>query len=418
MRICNTDHRFSVQRVDRDTWLRATAANALADYLAGYRRVVEEFLASRSEPYFERLSQRLRDWTHKRLDEHLAASKQESLVMLVMMLTGACNANCSICFTDRRRKNDELTPGERDNVLRQARALGARFVYVPGEGEPTIDPGFWSFLRTCRELGLEAVIFTNGIVLSDSGACRQYFGFEPKEAVRQMKDFPVSLYFKFWSTRPAVVGKMMNVSPSLFHWTQYDGILLPEGLVRLLEGFPRERVGIEVVVDHRNADEVVNELVPFAEGHGLARIVEMLQHNGRIIGDGAFDPTSDQARRVRALLSPTSCSMATCKAVVTSRGFLSPRIAILEHQIPGTPVNVRSADLFHLLHNTRALVERRYDIVNCLCEQIPMELAKAKPESLGFVPMNNIAPPSLAVPKTKTVATDHWLGERGVTRDG
>lgn len=98
------------------------------------------------------------------------------------------------------------------------------------------------------------------------------------------------------------------------------------------------------------------------------------------------------------LLSPTSCSAATCKAVVTSRGYISPRIAVLENQIPGEPVDIRGRELFDVLHRTSYVVERRYTL-SCLCEEIPLAIAGTK-NSITVGP-KSIIPPSLA-----TAATD------------
>jgi len=82
--------------------------------------------------------------------------------------------------------------------------------------------------------------------------------------------------------------------------------------------------------------------------------------------------------------------MATCKAVVTSRGYLSPRIAVLEHQIPGTPADVRDAPLYELLHQTTPIVERRYEVHRCLCETIPLELAGPSAGGIRMAP--NVIP--------------------------
>lgn len=390
------DPRFAVQQVGHEEWLRATLANVVADHLAGFSAITDLFLATRSEPEFAALGEWLREASPPEIAESVAATRDHSLVFLVLMLTGGCNADCTICFTDRKRKAGELAAEERDRVLRQARQLGARFVYVPGEGEPTIDRGFWSFLATCRELGLEAVVFTNGVLLSDAASCRKVWGCDPDTAVARLAEYPVSLYHKLWSTRPALVAEMMQIPPRLLPYATYQGTAVPAGLVRLLEGFPRERVGIEVVVERRNAEEVVETIVPFAESHGLARIVEMIQHNGRVFGDGRFDPTPAQAAPALRHLSPTSCSMATCKAVVTSRGYLSPRIAVLEHQIPGDPVDVRRGELFDLLHRTAYVAQRRYDVYTCLCEKLPLEMACCKNGSSVQLPSPNVTPHGLA----------------------
>jgi hypothetical protein len=389
------DPRFRAQQVSKEEWLRATAANAAADCLAGFAPVVEPFLASRREPELQALAQLLREGSRQELGDYAEARRGESLTFLVMMLSGGCNANCEICFTDRRRKRGELDPDTRFKVMREARELGCRFVYVPGEGEPTIDQGFWSFLAACRELEMDAIVFTNGIVLSDAASCRKFWGLDPDQAVRRLVEYPVSFYHKLWSLDPARMAEMMCIPAELLCFTPYHGVPLPAGLIRLLEAFPLERVGIEVVIERRNAEEVVDAIVPFAAARGLARIVEMIQHNGRVFGDGGFDPTPAQALRATSCLSPTSCTMATCKAVVTSRGFLSPRIAVLEHQLPVPPADVRARDLFTLLHTTDYVVQRRYAIHTCLCESLPLEMAGCRTGRLVTLPACNVVPAAL-----------------------
>jgi len=409
MLVSNSDHRFWIQRTEKDAWIKTTIANAIADYAAGHQRLVRTFLEGRAEDEFKLLRSNLLRWSPKQIEELASANRESSLLFLVLMLTGLCNADCAICFTDRKRKADELSVRSRDRLLRQARELGARFVYVPGEGEPTLDPGFWQMLETCREISLEAIIFTNGILLSDPESCRKYWGCDPQTAIRRLRDYPVSFYFKLWSTNPALVSEMMRIPSEKYHYRDYHGQTIPAGLVNLLEEFPRERVGIEVVVERRNADEVVECLIPFADKNGLLRIVEMIQHNGRILSNQTFDPTPVQARNVETFLSPTSCSMATCKAVVTSRGYLSPRIAVLEQQIPGTPVHVEQGDLFDLLHHTNYIVDRRYDVINCLCEQLPKALtcSMSPRTATGLV---NITPPGFASCRT-------GMEKQSLTRD-
>lgn len=261
------DHRFAIQHLSEAAWRRATEVNAGADYLAGHRSIVEAFI--RQDPAFLVFGKYLRGWPRARLEEFVEAGKGESLAFLVMMLTGECNADCSICFTDRRRKDRELSPDERTEILRQARALGARYVYVPGEGEPTIDRGFWSFLQSCKEMGLEAVIFANGLVLSDRGLCRHYWKTDPEDAVRKLADYPVSFYVKFWSTKPRLVGQMMNIRADWYHYTEVDGVPVPAGLRLLLERFPRERVGIEVVVESGTPTKSSARLSRSPSGNGL-----------------------------------------------------------------------------------------------------------------------------------------------------
>ena len=400
MSIQQEDPRFEVQQIGQQEWVEAGAANAAADYLAGYREVTETFLKTRWEPELKELEKNLESWDRDDVAAYVEENKKRSLIMLVMMLTGACNADCEICFTDRRRKPDELEPDQRDRVLRQARELGARFVYVPGEGEPTIDSGFWQFLDTCREIGLHAVMFTNGILFSDPASCQKYWGMQPDEALRRLAGYPVSFYHKLWTTQPGLLAEMLGLPERLCPYSEHDGTAIPTGLMRMMDILPRERVGVEVVVEKRNAEEVAEKIIPFATKHDLARIVEMIQHNGRTFGDGSFDPSLAQSEPLLPFLSPTSCSLAICKAVVTTRGYLSPRIAVLENQIPGEPVDVRTGDFFDLLHSTDYVVKRRYDINTCLCEQIPMELAQQQMSSTVQRPVTNVQAPAIAATET------------------
>lgn len=410
------DRRFPVQQISHDRWRSATEANLAADFLAGYEPWTTAFTDSR--PDWQEFGEFLRASHTDELAQFAARHREGSLAFLVMMLTGACNADCPICFTDRRRKRGEMAPELRDRVVRQAAALGADYVYVPGEGEPTIDRGWWEFLDSCRSAGLHAIVFTNGLIFSDPATSRKYWDCEPADTVARLADYPVSLYVKMWSTRPELVGEMLAIDAAKYRFTDYDGCPVPAGMARLLEVLPRQRLGIEVVVERRNADEVVDTIVPFAQRHGLAQIVEMVQHNGRIFGDGSYDPSPAQAAAVRPFLSPTSCTVATCKAVVTTQGYLSPRIAILEPQLPRPPRRVDEGELWELLHHTDYLVHRRYEL-SCLCESEPAALAQVGagalvgPTSVVPAELGGAAEQPARSPQPSTVdlpAVDHAFG--------
>ncbi|MDH2429189.1 hypothetical protein [Sphaerisporangium sp. TRM90804] len=370
--------------------MRATAGNIAADYANGFQDVVSGFLSGR--PSWRAYHDSLRNASQPELEELAASRRSESLAFLVLMLTGVCNADCGICFTDRKRKPNELTVPERDDLLAQAAALGAQYVYVPGEGEPTLDKGWWNFLETCGELDLPAVVFTNGMIFGDEDLCRRTWGMTPLEAAKKIADYPVYLYSKYWTPDSRLSARLLNVQERRQPYGQVDGVPVPLGLQTLMEYVPRDRVGIEVCVERRNADDVIQTIVPFAERHGLATLVEMMQHNGRTFQDPSYDMTDLQADAVAPLLSPTSCTLGTCKAVVTVQGYLSPRIAVLENQLPQDRRRVVGADFYRLLHETPYIVERRYNLA-CLCETIPAELAG---EKIDLRSVYNVTPPALA----------------------
>jgi hypothetical protein len=362
------DRRFQVQRVTSPVWEKAVRVNLAADLLGGYKGQVAGFLERRQE--WAEFGGFLHEASTRELEDYCEAHRSESLAFLVLMLTGACNADCPICFTDRRRKLGETTAAQRDRVIHEAAKLGARFVYVPGEGEPTIDPHWWDFLDSCRDAQVEAVVFTNGLIFQDDALCRSKWGMTADEAIDRLAQYPVSFYVKYWTARQELGASMLGLPQRRVRYESAGGTQVPAGLARLLGAFPRDRLGIEVVVERRNAEEVALQIVPFAEAHGLAQIVELLQHNGRVLESNVYDPAPAQLRSIYPLLSPTSCDMAPCKAVVTSRGFLSPRIAILEAQIPPPAAHIDQGDLWTLLHRTDYIVHRRYNL-SCLCELEP-----------------------------------------------
>jgi hypothetical protein len=370
--------------------MRATAGNIAADYAQGYTDVVAGFM--RGRPTWRAFHDSLKSASRPELEELAASRRSESLAFLVLMMTGVCNADCGVCFTDRKRKPQELTADERDDLLAQAAALGAQYVYVPGEGEPTLDKGWWRFLATCRELDLPAVVFTNGMIFGDEDLCRRTWGMTTQEAARKLAEYPVYLYSKYWTPDSALAARLLGVPERRHQYGQVDGVPVPLGLQTLMEYVPRDRVGIEICVERRNADSVLETLVPFARKHGLAQLVEMMQHNGRTFGDPSYDMTDAQADAVAPLLSATSCTLGTCKAVVTVQGYLSPRIAVLESQLPEDRRRVVGQDFYRLLHETPYIVERRYNL-SCLCETIPAELAG---EKVDLREVYNVTPPALA----------------------
>jgi hypothetical protein len=308
------------------------------------------------------------------------------------MLTGVCNADCPICFTDRRRKPHELTAEERRSLLREAAELGARFVYVPGEGEPTMDPGWWDFLDACRELNLPAIVFTNAMTFGDDELAKRRWGLSADEAARRLADYPVYLYAKYWTQDADLAAQLLAVPREKLPYTRHLDHSMPLGVANLLRALPQGRVGFEVVVERRNADEVSGVIAPFARDNDIPRLVEVLQHNGRTFGDPSYDATPEQAARCEPWLAPTSCRLASCKAVVTVQGFVSPRIAILEHQLPTERRSVRDDSLHTILHSSDYIVSKRYNL-SCLCESVPLELAEAAGDVT--TPVRNVTAPAL-----------------------
>ena len=130
------DPRFHVQHVTEAEWERATSVNLAADFVTGHRAVVQRFLRNRHNAGFQALEQLLARGNSDDISAFVEAGKGESLTFLVMMMTGACNADCPICFTDRRQRPNELEPPVRDRTgcesARLARISTMRAVMAAG----------------------------------------------------------------------------------------------------------------------------------------------------------------------------------------------------------------------------------------------------------------------------------------------
>jgi MoaA/NifB/PqqE/SkfB family radical SAM enzyme len=54
--------------------------------------------------------------------------------------------------------------------LEFGQSRGARFLVIPGYGEPLLDPNFWRTLELARDLDIEPVVYTNGSLIDEEAA--------------------------------------------------------------------------------------------------------------------------------------------------------------------------------------------------------------------------------------------------------
>lgn len=87
-------------------------------------------------------------------------------------LSNPCNLNCPYCYIEEKnsprkvRLAEELSIDETLSVVHQFARAGAGTVNLVGAGEPTIDPAFRSVVAAIDDLGMTAVVFTNGLRLA------------------------------------------------------------------------------------------------------------------------------------------------------------------------------------------------------------------------------------------------------------
>ena len=96
-------------------------------------------------------------------------------------VTDRCNIRCIGCFyhcTQRRRQKilthqfPDLSLRLVDKLSRQLPSMGAREIFLAGEGEPMLHPRLWDIIRCFKKKGLRITLFSNGTLLHEENARR------------------------------------------------------------------------------------------------------------------------------------------------------------------------------------------------------------------------------------------------------
>ena len=361
------------------------------DYSFGSKVVVDSFSQQNGncKPWISLHYNYLKSLSSSELEAQAAKAKPNSLLMTPIMLTGECNANCEVCYTDRKKKPNELKWHEIKEIIDQTRLLGSRTIYIAGEGEPTLDPNLFQIFDYATEIGMDILLFTNGLLLSNDELCRRRLGITSVEFVERIAKAPVYIYHKFWSTDPIKNQMLMRLSNGYsLNYSKFringSYINIPTGLELLLKSLPRERIGIETYVEKRTAEEVMNTIVPFIEKTGVKSYVEPLIHSGKNFNSHEFDPDYSQIQALQPWLVRQGCTRVAYIFAVHNNGYATPGISILNEHLKLAEkyedLNIRNSDGtikdLHILRHTHPfLIKNRYRISGCLCEEFNLEVA-------------------------------------------
>lgn len=112
------------------------------------------------------------DFNDKEINE---VRKNKRMLMLMLEFSNICDLCCIYCLsTAGKPLPNELKLEEYKNILDQAKKLGAKTIFVPGSGEPTIDPNFWPVINYIAKKGMNTVLFTHGAHLTRA-ICEKLF---------------------------------------------------------------------------------------------------------------------------------------------------------------------------------------------------------------------------------------------------
>jgi hypothetical protein len=315
------------------------------------------------------------------------------------MLTGECNASCEVCYTARRVRPDALKWDEIKNIIDQCLKLGSQTVYVAGEGEPTLDDSFFKLVEHVAKVGTRLLVFSNGTLFCNDDLAQRKWGMSGREMIQRLADAPVWVYHKFWSTEPEKNRVMMGLPRlDILPYTRWQGtngltMDIPVGLQRMLESFPRERLGVETIAERRNAREVVDKIIPFVLETGVKSYIEPVIHSGRNFGNHNFDLPDEYFEKIQPYMVRQNCTRVGYLFAVHNNGYAAPCISILPNSLKLLPgyedLNLRNSDgsmkdIFTLRHTHPLLVQARQHLTGCLCEKFNLRLA----ELMGSGPVN------------------------------
>ncbi|MFW6457533.1 MAG: radical SAM protein, partial [Planctomycetota bacterium] len=90
-----------------------------------------------------------------------AAVDRCGLLSMEIEFSRLCNYRCPYCYNDEVAEEEPLKSGEIDDIILQAKGLGAQKIIILG-GEPMIHPRILEKIRFIREHDMAVEMFTNG----------------------------------------------------------------------------------------------------------------------------------------------------------------------------------------------------------------------------------------------------------------
>ncbi len=273
-----------------------------------------------------------------------------------------CNFRCpDYCYT-KGTDDGVLTSAQAIGVIEQAKELGIRVTYWPGEGEITLLKEFWQIMDYQTQEELPAVVFTNGTIFHKDGN------------IQKIRENPnMYLYVKYWSSNPEKAAQMVGVDPKEYPYETVEGRKIPLALAKLICEIGKERVGAEVMVSKENYEDIVDNVLPMINELGIYGYVEPVIFSGNAQGkqqDLSLNPSQYQHLAGIFASGGNYCEKRQSTELMIKGSKLIPGIAIPPRE-QDTIIDESSKikDLFMIFHNKyfREMRKISEDLNGCLC---------------------------------------------------
>ncbi|MCM1439629.1 MAG: radical SAM protein [Roseburia sp.] len=116
-------------------------------------------------------------WSRKVLNENIHSQQIGNMPVLDLELTAQCTgASCIYCDSKPRvgcAHANEIDWTLLYNIMMQSQAIGLKWVYTCGLGEPMEDGKFWDLLDFIKRNDINLSMFTNGVFIKDINIARR-----------------------------------------------------------------------------------------------------------------------------------------------------------------------------------------------------------------------------------------------------
>ncbi|MCK5680007.1 radical SAM protein [bacterium] len=192
-----------------------------------------------------------------------------------IFLNRGCNLQCRGCYVKAMpERQPSLELAEIREIILFGRSRGARYLVIPGFGEPFLDERIWPTIEFARENGLQSVIYSNGTMID-------------RLAAQRCRALGVTLLLK----RNSFNHKLQD------YWAGINGAsrLMEKGLHNLLAaGYQAPELALESYVVRPLLDEL-KEVLRFCRRHNLLPYFEAFENSSpEIAGEIGAELLSDQ----------------------------------------------------------------------------------------------------------------------------
>lgn len=209
------------------------------------------------------------------------ARKEKKLLSVSLLLSDACNLQCRYCYRNAgNSESNSLSLNAWRDIVVQAKDLGARNVWIPGSGEPLLDPVFcngqsFPLVELCNSIGLSVTFFTNGTLLTS-------------HLVNELKGFDVSVVAKLNSFNPDIQDYLAGKNKASEN--------IKRGLQFLLEGgfadSSPSRLGLDTVIVAQNYKEIP-KIFKYCRDRNIIPYITANLHSGRACFNDELDITKE-----------------------------------------------------------------------------------------------------------------------------